>query len=205
MRSSPSTRASPRPGGCESPLPPRDSAGQGRPARPPQRARSADEVTPLGRNSGRTVAPAVAGRRTRCGRSTSPIGRRHGARSCKRAAILTPKRGHWDCARRRPGSLLLVIPFDTEPVGAAGDARGCSNQPALPARGRACGRSHQQYLASARSATMVGTVNDPHVAALVFALGHGPSVAYCDDMPPITHEEAAFRLVLENGVNNQDL
>ena len=48
-------------------------------------------------------------------------------------------------------------------------------------------------------------MNDPHVVALVFEVEHGPSAAYRDDAPPITHEEAAFRVVLEDGTARFEL
>ena len=48
-------------------------------------------------------------------------------------------------------------------------------------------------------------MNDPHVDALIFRVEHGPSVAYSDDAPPITWDEAGFRVVLEGGTARFEL
>lgn len=48
-------------------------------------------------------------------------------------------------------------------------------------------------------------MNDPHVVAVVFQVEHRSSVSYSDDAPPITREETAFRVKLENGTARFDL
>ena len=46
---------------------------------------------------------------------------------------------------------------------------------------------------------MPPAMHDPHVAALVFRVGHGSRVAYGHGAPPIEHRELGFRLRLSDG------
>ena len=55
------------------------------------------------------------------------------------------------------------------------------------------------------AAAVARRMNDPHVDALIFRVEHGPSVAYSDDAPPITWDEAGFRVVLEGGTARFEL